>query len=270
MISWVDGQPLTQLSLTDRGLAYGDGLFETIRVSAGTPMLLERHLQRLQEGCSRLQLSVDPQQLRSELLAFSSALGEGIAKLILTRGDGERGYAFVVDSPVRRLLLASPQPSYPADHAQSGIELYACQTRLSEQPLLAGMKHLNRLEQVLARNEWQDPRYAEGLMLDRSGRLVEGVFSNLFLVLDGELCTPDLQRCGVAGVMRAELIEQARAHGMRVRIADFDLDDLHRAQEVFLCNSLYGVWPVRRLGLRDWPVGPLTRTLQAIASTVLD
>lgn len=270
MISWVDGQPLTQLSLADRGLAYGDGLFETFRVARGRPLLLGRHLQRLYDSCQRLRLAVQPQLLEAELQAFCEALGEGVAKLILTRGDGVRGYAFTADQPARRLLLASALPAYPAANAESGIELYACQTRLAEQPLLAGMKHLNRLEQVMARNEWQDARFAEGLMLDGFGRLVEGVFSNLFFLRDGVLCTPDLQRCGVRGVMRAELLDQAPAIGVPVRTADFFVEDLQRAEEVFVCNSLYGVWPVRRLGQSDWPVGPLTRKLQTIASTVLD
>src|SRR5690606_25957996 len=153
MISWVDGQPQNQLPLLDRGLAYGDGLFETFRVSAGRPLLLSRHLQRLYEGCSRLRLAVQPQQLETELLAFCEALGEGVAKLIISRGDGERGYAFAAGQPVRRILQASALPSYPAAHGEAGVELFACQTRLAEQPLLAGLKHLNRLEQVLARNE---------------------------------------------------------------------------------------------------------------------
>lgn len=270
MISWVDGQPLTQLPLADRGLAYGDGLFETLRVRRGEPALLKQHLQRLYQGCERLSLAVNRPLLESELSSFCQVLGEGVAKLVLTRGEGPRGYAFADDAPVRRLLQASLMPAYPAANAEVGIELYACRTRLAEQPLLAGMKHLNRLEQVLARNEWRDTRYAEGLMLDSSGRLVEGVFSNLFLVLDGELCTPDLQRCGVRGVMRDALIEQAQGLGLPVRVADFELADLQRAEEVFFCNSLYGVWPVRRLGARDWSVGPLTRKLQAVASSLLD
>lgn len=270
MNSWVDGQPQTQLPLVDRGLAYGDGLFETIRVSGGRPRLLGRHLQRLYAGCRRLRLEVQPGLLEAELQAFCLELGEGVAKLILTRGDAERGYAFAAGHPVRRLLQASALPSYPGANAEAGVELFACQTRLAEQPLLAGMKHLNRLEQVLARNEWQDSRYAEGLMLDHAGRVVEGVFSNLFFVRSGRLCTPDLQRCGVQGVMRAELLDQAQALGLPVQVGDFDRQDLLGADEIFLCNSLYGVWPVRRLGDRDWSVGPLTRKLQAIALTVLD
>lgn len=270
MQSWVDGRPGESLSVKDRGLAYGDGLFETIAVTAGKPSLLDRHLARLVDGCGRLGMAIDPALVRSELLAFSSALGSGVAKLILTRGDGLRGYAPPRPATPRRILQGAPQPSYPVGHGQQGVRLFPCRTRLAEQPLLAGLKHLNRLEQVLARSEWQDAEHAEGLMLDTAGRVIEGVYSNLFLLKDGVLLTPDLSRCGVAGVMRAELLAQAESAGMRCEVRDIVLDELLAADEVFVCNSLYGVWPV--VGLQDygWPVGPLTRKLQAIALDLLD
>lgn len=260
-LSWVDGEPAEGLSVHDRGLAYGDGLFETIRVRSGQPQLFERHLQRLQEGCSRLRLACDMAELRAEILAFSAALDEGVAKLILTRGEGERGYAAPKGAP-RRVLIASSAPSYPTRNADQGVQLFACTTRLAEQPQLAGLKHLNRLEQVLARAEWQDPNFAEGLMRDTSGRVIEGVFSNIFLVSEGRLMTPVLERCGVAGVMRAELIELARRSGVVVEIEDVSIEQLLHADEVFLCNSLFGIWPVQRLMTRHWSVGPLTRKLQ--------
>ena len=141
---------------------------------------------------------------------------------------------------------------------------------MSEQPLLAGLKHLNRLEQVLARSEWHDPAYAEGLMRDTSGRVVEGVFSNLFLVQDGRLLTPDLQRSGVAGVMRAALLVEAARLAIPCHITDISLEQLQQADELFVCNSVYGVWPVRAFADLSWPVGPLTRKLQGIARTLLD
>ncbi|WP_439861658.1 aminodeoxychorismate lyase [Pseudomonas sp. MBLB4136] len=270
MLSWVDGHPAELLSVTDRGLAYGDGLFETLAVSGGTPRLLDRHLARLADGCARLQLPFDVVTLRGELLAFSRQLGEGVAKLILTRGDGLRGYAPPQPALARRILLGSAKPDYPRQHAELGVRLFSCATRLAEQPLLAGLKHLNRLEQVLARGEWQDAEHAEGLMRDGAGRVIEGVFSNLFICKGGALLTPDLSRCGVAGVMRAELLVQADALGVRCEVRDIALGELLSADEVFLCNSLYGVWPVRALLERDWSVGPLTRKLQAIARDLLD
>ncbi|MHA6493725.1 aminodeoxychorismate lyase [Pseudomonas borbori] len=270
MLSWVDGIPAELLSVKDRGLAYGDGLFETIAVSAGKPRLLERHLARVAEGCQRLQFSVDLALLSAELVAFAQALNEGVAKLILTRGDGMRGYMLPAASQARRILQGSPKPTYPTDNAEQGVRLFPCTTRLAEQPLLAGMKHLNRLEQVLARAEWQDAEHAEGLMRDTTGRVIECVYSNLFWSKDGVLLTPDLSRCGVAGVMRAELLAQARVLGIACEVRDCSLDELLTADEVFVCNSLYGVWPVRALQAHDWSVGPLTRKLQAIARDLLD
>lgn len=270
MLSWVDGRPAAQVSLGDRGLAYGDGLFETIAVRGGRATLLPRHLARLGDGARRLSIDLDLPALEAELSAFFAELGEGVAKLLLTRGDGLRGYAPPQPSNPRRILLGNQLPSYPASNAERGVRLYPCATRLAEQPLLAGLKHLNRLEQVLARSEWQDPAFAEGLMRDVSGRVIEGVFSNLFLVRDGVLLTADLARCGVAGVMRAEVLEQASRLGIPLQVRDISYDELLGADEVFLCNSLYGIWPVRELAASVWPAGPLTRKLQALIRSLLD
>lgn len=270
MLSWVDGRPATDLPLGDRGLAYGDGLFETIAVRGGRAVLLPRHLARLAEGLRRLSIDLDLSALEAELRAFFAELGEGVAKLIITRGDGLRGYAPPQPAHPRRILLGSPLPSYPAANAEQGVRLFSCRTRLAEQPLLAGLKHLNRLEQVLARGEWQDTGIAEGLMRDTSGRVIEGVFSNLFLVRDGVLLTAELSRCGVAGVMRAEVLEQAARLGIPCEIRDIGFDELLAADELFLCNSLYGIWPVRELASSVWPAGPLTRKLQALIRSLLD
>ena len=270
MHSWIDGQPATAVNLQNRGLAYGDGLFETIAVRAGRPSLLEGHLDRLALGCQRLAIDADLALLRDEILRYAAQLGEGVAKLILTRGDSQRGYAPVVGVAPRRILQGGPLPSYPVEHAEHGVRLFSCQTRLGEQPLLAGLKHLNRLEQVLARAEWQDSEHAEGLMRDGQGRVVEGVYSNLFLVRDGVLLTADLSRCGVAGVMRSALLKQARAMAIAVQVRDVAYDELEQADEVFVCNSVYGVWPVRAIAALNWSPGPLTRKLQAVARTLLE
>jgi len=270
MESWVDGQPADALSLKDRGLAYGDGLFETIAVRGGQLVLLERHLQRLAEGCSRLALAADHGLIRAELVAYAAVLGDGVLKLILTRGDSQRGYAFDPGAVPRRILQGNPQARYPGVNAEHGVRLFPCVTRLSSQPLLAGLKHLNRLEQVLARAEWQGPECAEGLMLDLDGRVIEGVFSNVFIVRDGVLLTADLRRCGVAGVMRGELLFQAKSLGIPTEITDISLEQLQQADEVFVCNSVYGIWPVNAYAALSWPVGPLTRKLQGIARALLD
>jgi 4-amino-4-deoxychorismate lyase len=270
MSSWVDGCPADTLPLKDRGLAYGDGVFETIAVKAGVPVLFDRHLQRLEGSCQRLAIPLDAALVRMEMADFARQLGDGVMKLLVTRGDSQRGYGPAPDTRSRRILQGGPLPSYPVSHAEQGVRLFPCRTRLAEQPLLAGLKHLNRLEQVLARAEWQDSEHAEGLMRDVSGRIVEGVFSNLFMVNGERLLTADLSRCGVAGVMRAELLDQAATLGIAVEVRDLHLSDLEQADEVFLCNSVYGIWPVRGFERLNWPVGPLTRKLQRIACALLD
>ena len=264
MQAWVNGQPAESLALADRGLAYGDGLFETIKVQGGRAVLLERHLARLQEGCQRLKIPCDMSILRRELLEYMQQLGDGVCKLIVTRGAGQRGYGLPDPCVPQRILQASAVPQWPAAHQQQGIQLFACQLRLSEQPLLAGLKHLNRLEQVLARAEWSDPTYAEGVLLDAQDRVVDGVFSNIFIVHKQQLLTPALHRCGVAGVMRAELLERAAAVGIEVLVRDISLQDLLQADEVFTCNSLYGIWPVRAYAAQRWPIGAVTRKLQQL------
>ena len=264
MQAWVNGQPADSLALADRGLAYGDGLFETLKVQGGRAVLLERHLARLQEGCQRLKIPCDMSILRGELLEYMQQLGDGVCKLIRTRGVGQRGYGLPDPCVPQRILQASAVPQWPAAHQQQGIQLFACQLRLSEQPLLAGLKHLNRLEQVLARAEWSDPTYAEGVLLDAQDRVVDGVFSNIFIVHKQQLLTPALHRCGVAGVMRAELLARAAAVGIDVLVRDISLQDLLQADEVFTCNSLYGIWPVRAYAAQRWPIGAVTRKLQQL------
>ena len=265
-LSWVDGQPFDGLPVHDRGLAYGDGLFETIKVVDGRPELLDRHLDRLKRGCRTLAIPCNSEALRRQLTAFSVELVNGVAKLIVSRGEGRRGYAQPDPVIPRTIILGSPFPNYPDAHFTQGVKLYSCTTRLAEQPLLAGLKHLNRLEQVLARSEWQDPAYAEGLMRDMSGLVIEGVFSNLFIIESGKLLTPALDRCGVAGVMREELLERAGLIGVDTQVTDITLERLLDADEVFMCNSLYGVWPVRQIEACVWSVGPLTRKLQRLVA----
>ena len=209
----VNGLPGDRVSVTDRGLAYGDGLFETIRVEQGRAGLLEQHLRRLALGASALALPVDLAQLRNELEAAAAELQRGLLKLTITRGPAGRGYAIPAQVEPTRILQLSSLPDYPAANAAEGVRLFPCATRLGHQPLLAGIKHLNRLEQVLARSEWQDPSYAEGLLLDIHDRPIECTMSNLFLRLDERWVTPSLTLCGVRGVMRDYLMDRLAAEG---------------------------------------------------------
>jgi 4-amino-4-deoxychorismate lyase len=264
----VDGRAAESLSPLDRGLHYGDGLFETIACLKGRPRLLARHLARLAHGCGRLGMEFpDPQMLGREIQGVAAGTERAIVKVLLTRGAATaRGYAVQGGETPTRVVLRYAFAAEDPTMALAGVRVRLATLRLGENPALAGLKHLNRLEQVLARREWNDPGIAEALMFSASGRLVSGVMSNVFLVEGSHLKTPRLDRCGVAGVMRAAVIDAARAQGIAVEEGALDAGDLARAPEVFLTSALIGVRPVRELDGRALAPGAVTRAIrQALA-----
>lgn len=264
----VNGVATTQLTVQDRGLAYGDGLFETMRVVDGRLPLADYHFARLELGALRLRMPADIALIRAETEQLARCGGDGVIKLILTRGPSQRGYAPPVNPDYTRILLSSAAPDYPPEQARDGISLFPCVTRLAIQPLLAGIKHLNRLEQVLARAEWQGNTFAEGLVRDWQGRVIECTMSNLFVRLGSAWVTPSLEECGVQGVMRDFLIDRLAETGTMVEQRTLSLEELYTGSEVFCCNSMFGVWPVVSLGEKRWEIGPHTRVVQAIAAQV--
>ena len=258
----VNGVAVDMISVRDRGLQYGDGLFETIAVHRGTPLLWEQHAQRLLAGAVRLgMLPPEVVLLRAEADQLCRGVERGVLKIILTRGVSGRGYRPDASIPMTRVLSLSPWPDYQPSWSGEGVAVRLCQTRLASQPRLAGLKHLNRLEQVLARAEWDD-EYAEGLMQDESGNIIEGTMTNVFLVEEGTLCTPDVTRCGVEGVMRGAVLEQAGCLGIACRVGPVTATQLEQADELFLTNSLIGLWPVRRIENRSYTIGQTTRKIQ--------
>ncbi|MEE2732712.1 MAG: aminodeoxychorismate lyase [Pseudomonadota bacterium] len=259
--TWINGQPANEVPVSDRGLAYGDGLFETLRVTQSGPALFDFHLERLQQGLQRLAISHDWQCLLNEVQSYPGLQCPGVVKWTVTRGQGGRGYSATQVQGPTRILSWHPLPLYPPEYAAAGVSVFSCQQALAEQLALAGLKHLNRLEQVLARQEWVDT-HQEGLMRDYQGNVIEGVFSNLFLVRQGQLFTPDLARCGVAGTMRRWLLEQFDRNGYRVDVGNVTFRDIQLADEWFFCNSVYGIWPVRQWEQRTWEVGEITRQAQ--------
>ena len=262
----VDGEPATSIPLDDRGMQYGDGLFETLAVKSGEVQFLERHLERLSEGCKRLDFpAVDWQGLREEVARFVVDEQSGVLKLTLTRGSSQRGYSVGKNATVRRILCGSEFPQWSGNPSSDGIRARLCQTRLAVQPKLAGLKHLNRLEQVLARREWQDDAVREGLLFDAQEQLVEGTMSNIFIVSEGRLQTPSLKSCGVAGVMRSIIIDLATDAAIPLEIGVLSRQDVQQADELFVCNSLIGIWPVVKIDdLGEYPVGVMTHRLQML------
>lgn len=248
----VNGVLDAAISPLDRGFAYGDGVFETCRYTNGSIPLWDSHRGRLVRSAARLQIPLDEcllNQYLSSMLGYLNDAGISFAviKITLTRGVGGRGYRLPDQVEPTYCIGVFPGNQLQTEQYCRGVDVRICDLRLAQTPALAGMKHLNRLEHILARAEWRD-EFAEGLLLDAQGRVIEATVSNLFAVKNNQLYTPDLSESGVAGIMRQTILERlVPSLGVDSHIVDMDLDFLRAADEVFLCNSVYGIWPVNRL-----------------------
>lgn len=252
----VNGLPSDQMDARDRGVAYGDGVFRTLRLEAGEPVWWADHYAKLADDCASLDLACPDEVLLRSEVARVAAGGAGVVKIIVTRGASARGYAPPGHPVITRIVLGAPLPAHAGADAPVDVCARWCDLRLARQPRLAGIKHLNRLEQVLARAEWDDPAIFEGLLCDDSGAVISGVMSNLVLAKGGTLRTPDLSASGVAGVARARLLRAAAATGLTLQVCRLTPDAILDADELMLCNSLIGVRRIAALGERTWtPAG---------------
>lgn len=272
----VNGVAAEGVSLLDRGLHFGDGVFETIACLDRRPRFLALHLERLAHGCRALGFPPpEASLLRAEIERLAAMEERSIVKLIVTRGPAvARGYAVSGSERATRLVIRYSWPVEDPVLWQQGVSVRMAAVRLGENPALAGLKHCNRLEQILARNEPRVPEAAEALMLSQSGKLVSGTMTNVFLV-DGpahtpRLRTPAIDLCGVAGIMRRVLLREAATAGVAAEECALWPADLAAASEIFLTNARIGLWPVRRIGERALTPGPLTRRLQELLRPLLE
>lgn len=253
----IDGRVDGCVDAADRGLAYGDGLFETCRVQAGRVALLELHFARLFLDLEKIGFSFENNEIKSKVKVGLDAIhkASGTFKIIVTRGSGGRGYAPPEEQQCRVITLFYADEANPFAHVATPAKLWLCQTRLALNPALAGLKHLARLENVLARAEFSADQYHEGLLLDTADSVVECTAHNLFAVVENTLVTPPLDGAGVAGVMRQLVMERlAPRLNLRVREAPLSLEQLAAAAEVFICNSNRGLRPVASLTGKHKPV----------------
>jgi 4-amino-4-deoxychorismate lyase len=264
----VNGKPGNLISIRDRGLLYGDGVFRTLRAIRGKAQHWPLHYLKLRHDCSVLRIACpDAGQLSAELDRLLAQYPEGVVKLVVTRGQGSRGYAPQPDEEITHFWDISPLPDHLPDLATRGIRTKLCQFRLGRQPSLAGIKHLNRLENVLAAMECSDarvldPEIVEGLMQDTDGNVIEGTRSNLFVVSGGKLVTPELSHSGVAGVQRDRVIEWSKQNKMPLEIRNIGLDEVMQADELFVVNSIIGLWPIRELEQRHWMKFPVAMQIR--------
>lgn len=275
-LTLVNGEAVGAVTALDRGLHFGDGVFETIACLHHRARFLALHLERLTHGCRVLGFPPPPAQLlRAEVERLAASAERSIVKLIVTRGAAvTRGYAVSGREQATRLSIRYPWPVEDPIAWQQGVSVRIAAVRLGENPALAGLKHCNRLEQILARNEPGGDEAAEALMLSRSGKLVSGTMTNVFLV-DGpphapRLRTPAIDLCGVRGVMRRVLLREAAGAGVTAHEADLWPADIAAASEIFLTNARVGIWPVRRIEQRTLTPGPLTRRLQQRLQPLLE
>lgn len=242
--------PLHAVAVEDRGLQYGDGVFETALLANGRVRWLEQHLRRLALGCERLGIAApDAAALRSDVQRLSGSAQRAVLKIVVSRGIGPRGYRPLPNAKATRIVALYPAPLPPPT---TQLALRWCEMRLGRNARLAGIKHLNRLEQVLAQAEWHDEAIVDGLMLDTEGELVSGTANNIFLVREGVLVTPDLRYCGVHGIMRAEVLRVAKELGIAVSEEPLWPHDVAAASEVFITNAVRGIRSVTRLDDLRW------------------
>jgi len=259
---WLVNGQRTGVDPADRGLAYGDGLFETMAARDGRIRWLDLHFDRLEEGCRRLQIPPPERRvLTEEIMSHCPRVGRAIVKLILTRGASARGYAPPAAPTPTRILSIGAWPDYPNSHYAIGIRVRPCRLRLAANPALAGMKHLNRLEHVLAHLELRGTDADQGLLLDTSEHVVGGTSSNVFAVKRGQLLTPAIERAGIKGVMRRVVLATAAELGVPAVERDLTLADVANADELFVTNVLFGIWPIASFDATIFAPGPVTQRL---------
>lgn len=263
----INGSFDQSISPFDRGFAYGDGIFRTLAVKAGQPIHWALHYQKLVEDCAAIGIVCPRAELLIDdikLLFAPHAEEVMVAKIIITRGEGERGYAIPSISTPTRILIKSLLPSYADALYVEGVTLHLCETRLSVQPKLAGIKHLNRLENVIARSEWQDEMLFDGLLLDAQDHVIECTMSNIFTRFGDELLTPDLSQNGVAGITRQRILHLAKSLNLITKVQALPFTHLLKADEVLICNSLYGAFQVTRILDKIWTPQPLANQIRSL------
>lgn len=269
------GDPADAL-VKDRGLAYGHGLFETILFNDGKLPLLDRHLQRICYDAPKIGISIQHQLIDEYIRLYTNQLSanghsDGVVKLIVTAGVGGRSYAS--PNPIQPSIICafSPLPNNLPQQRQQGIAVRCCNYKLPNNQVLAGIKHLNRLDQVIARLEWNSADYDEGLLFNSENNLIEAISANVFIKhTNGDWLTPDITFAGVSGVMRSLLLEKLFADCcIPVKVARIDFKSLNNCKELFICNSIRGIVPINTIYtssgdlIKRIPIGKQTLTLQA-------
>lgn len=268
----INGSFEQAISVFDRGFSYGDGVFRTMKIQNGLPVSWPFHYQKLVADCAGIgivcpsaELLMTDLQKLFETELFTENIAQ-VAKIIITRGEGERGYAPPVITVPTRVIIKSEFPRYAVSNYEQGVRLHICNIRLATQKKLAGIKHLNRLENVMARMEWREDYIFDGLLLDQSDNVIECTMSNIFIRSGNELITPELTLCGVSGITRQRILGLGKVLGLTILVKPITLEQLLQADEVIICNSLFGAFQVTAIENKTWPIQNLAASIRDVVT----
>lgn len=260
---WVNGREAETISLHDRSFQYGDGCFTTMLVQGEQVQYWDRHKERMQSCMELLGISLPNwHQVEDWIRDASTGKAEAGIKLHISRGEGGRGYSPNKVKGPNVIISTFDFPTHYTKWMTEGVKLGVCSQRLGHNPMLAGHKHNNRLEQVLLKSEMDSKGFSDGIVLDIKANVIETTMANVFWVNQGVVYTPDLTNAGVKGVMQRVIIDSAAKKGIEVSVGDYSLKELYAAEEVFISNSLLRIAPVKAVGPQSYAKGSVTKTIQ--------
>jgi len=267
----INGKLTNKINIKDRAVQYGDGVFETIAVKKNSLEFWNEHYKRLKKGCKVLKIKCPSKLLlKKEINKFLRKVKKKkfILKIIISRGEGGRGYNPPKNMKPTRIFGIYDWPNYSEKNYKKGIELGVCKTRISKQPVLSQIKHLNKLEQIIARSEWQSKKISESIMLDFDENVIEGTMSNIFGVKKNIFYTPILKNSGIEGVMKGVVIKLLKRKKKKFKEKKIQLKELLKFEEVFICNSIFGIWPVVKILRKKFVIGDKTKEIINILSKI--
>lgn len=247
----VNGIEQNHIDIENRGLAYGDGLFTTAKIFNGNIQYLSAHIKRLFIGCEKLGITPPSQSaLIKQLTDVANKYSLAVLKVMITANSGGRGYARAKDIGHDLIIMVHEHPCHYDEMARTGIKLGVSKQHMGLNPMLAGLKHLNRLEQVLLREELSTRSEDDLIVTNINHEVIEATSANLFFYLDNKLHTPDLSQSGVNGIMRQTILQ----HYPETIVKPFTLYDLAKVQAMFICNCVMGIIPVTDFNGRELPI----------------
>lgn len=260
----INGKRAVTLDINDRGLAYGDGLFTTAKIIDGRVELLEQHVKRLIAGCNKLSIAMPVAlsngDLSEEIIHLAQQYTIAVLKVVITAGSGGRGYSRIgLNSQNSNIIvMIFDYPDHYNALIASGVTLGVSQQKMAISSMLSGIKHLNRLEQVLLRKELDSRNEDDLVVTNINDQVIETTSANLFYWIDDRLYTPEIKFSGVDGLMRQFIIAHSnKISGQTVIVEKTIIGRLLQADAIFTCNSVTGVMPVNTFNKKALNIEPV-------------